>query len=177
MMRRVSEIQVQYLSRAAFGLSSIALMLLALALIVQGLYEPFVAFGRSGDEGKKATLEAIGYVVIAIAVFDVAKFMIEEEVVQWRERRNAAEARRSLTRFISTLAIAVFLEGLITVFRVSSERVPEMIYPTLLIVAGTVLVLGLGFYQKLSVTVERQVEAKDHQASKAEEGTRPYTEG
>ena len=152
---------MQYLSRTVFGLASLALMLLALGMIVQGLYEPVAALLRSRGEPKTALLEAIGYVIIAIAVFDVAKFLVEEEVVQTREKRDAAEARRSLTRFISTIAIAVFLEGLVTVFRVSSDRVAVMLYPTLLLVSGTFLVLGLGFYQRLSVTVERQVEDKD----------------
>jgi uncharacterized membrane protein YidH (DUF202 family) len=153
---------VQYLSRAVFGLASLVLALLALGMILRGIYEPIAGFWQSGEDGKTALLSAIGYVIIAIAVFDVAKFLVEEEVMQPREKRDTADARRSLTRFISTIAIAVFLEGLVTVFRVSSQRVAEMLYPTLLLVAGTLLVLGLGVYQRLSVTVERQVEAKDH---------------
>jgi hypothetical protein len=157
---------VQYLSRAVFGLASFALMFLAFAMILQGLYEPVAGFWQSGEKGKMALLGAIGYIIIAIAVFDVAKFLIEEEVVESRQKREAGEARRSLTRFISTIAVAVFLESLITVFRVSTNSVSEMLYPTLLLVAGTLLVLGLGVYQRLSVTVERQVEAKD----RAEQG-------
>ena len=152
---------MQYLSRAVFGLASIALMLLAFAMILQGLYEPVVGFWESGEKGKMALLGVIGYIIIAIAVFDVAKFLIEEEVVESREKREADEARRSLTRFISTIAVAVFLESLVTVFRVSTDRVSEMLYPTLLLIAGTLLVLGLGVYQKLSVTVERQVAEND----------------
>jgi uncharacterized membrane protein YidH (DUF202 family) len=152
---------VQYLSRAVFGLASLALMVLAFAMILQGLYEPVMGFWESGEKGKMALLSAIGYIIIAIAVFDVAKFLIEEEVVESREKREAGEARRSLTKFISTIAVAVFLESLVTVFRVSINTVSEMLYPTLLLIAGTLLVLGLGVYQRLSVTVERQVEAKD----------------
>jgi hypothetical protein len=153
--------RVQYLSRAVFGLASLALIVLAFAMILQGLYEPVLGFWESGEKGKTALLGAIGYIIIAIAVFDVAKFLIEEEVVESREKREAGEARRSLTRFISTIALAVFLESLVTIFRVSTNSVAEMLYPTLLLVAGTLLVLGLGVYQRLSVTVERQVEAKD----------------
>jgi hypothetical protein len=122
-----------------------------------------VGFWESGEKGKTALLGAIGYIIIAIAVFDVAKFLIEEEVVESREKREAGEARRSLTRFISTIALAVFLESLVTIFRVSTNTVSDMLYPTLLLVAGTLLVLGLGVYQRLSVTVERQVEAKDRE--------------
>jgi hypothetical protein len=152
---------VQFLSRAVFSFASLALMLLSVGLIVQGVYEPVAAFWRSGEEGKSAILGAIGYVIIAIAVFDVAKFIFDEEVLQPREKRDTAEARRSLTRFISTLIIAVFLEGLITVFRVSSVQVSDMLYPTALLVAGTFIMLGLGLYQRLSVTVEQEVGEKD----------------
>lgn len=150
-----------YVSRAMFGLAALVLMLLSLGMILQGVYQPIAAFRRSGDEGSMALLSGVGYVIIAIAVFDVAKFLIEEEVLHDREKRKASEARRSLTSFISTIAIAVFLEALVTVFRVSQDRVTEMLYPTLLLVAGTGLILGLGVYQRLSVTVERQVESQD----------------
>jgi hypothetical protein len=51
----------------------------------------------------------------------------------------------------------------VTVFRVSSDRVTEMLYPTLLLVAGTGLILGLGMYQRLSAAVERQVDERDRQ--------------
>jgi hypothetical protein len=154
---------VAFISRAMFGLAAIVLMLLALGMIVQGIVQPITIFGRAGLEDPTAFLTSIGYVVIAVAVFDVAKFLIEEEVVREREKRTASEARRSLTRFISTISIAVFLEALVTVFRVSSDRVTEMLYPTLLLVAGTGLILGLGMYQRLSAAVERQVDERDRQ--------------
>jgi putative Mn2+ efflux pump MntP len=78
--------------------------------------------------------------------------------VRGRELRVASEARRSLTRFISTIAIAVFLEALVIVFRVAQEDVTKLFYPTFLMIAAILLVLGLGVYQRLSVAVERQVE-------------------
>jgi hypothetical protein len=147
---------VNFISRAVFGLASFALMLLAVGMIGQGLYEAAIGFWQPATS-KTALLGAIGYIIIAIAVFDVAKFLVEEEVFEAREKREAGEARRSLTKFISTIAVAVFLEALITVFRVSTEEVADMLYPTLLLMAGTFLVLGLGLYQRLSVTVEREV--------------------
>jgi hypothetical protein len=60
----------------------------------------------------------------------------------------------------------VFLEALVTVFRVSQENVTELIYPTMLFVAAIFLVVGLGIYQRLSAEVEIQVGHKD----RAEEG-------
>lgn len=146
------------LSRAVFAFAALVLMLLALGLILQGVYYAATAIWAPDTHTKTALLNAIGYVVIAIAVFDVAKFLVEEEVVQSREKQTASEARLSLTKFISTIAIAVFLEALVMVFQVGTERVADMLYPTFLLVAGTLLVLGLGVFQRLSAEVEQRVE-------------------
>jgi hypothetical protein len=143
-------------------------MVVSLGLILFGTYQLVVSLATPEGSIEEALLGAVGYVIIAIAVFDVAKFLIEEEVLNGRERRIASEARRSLTKFISTIAIAVFLEGLVTVFRVSRDHIAEMIYPTLLLTAGTLLVLGLGLYQRLSATVEKQVEASDRSRERDE---------
>src|SRR5438270_9409944 len=96
---------MDYISRGVFGLASVVLMLIALALsiysaglIVTGLAGPW------GEAGHRL-LESIGYVVIAVAVFDVARYFVEEEVIRGREMRLASEARRSLTKFVSTISI------------------------------------------------------------------------
>jgi hypothetical protein len=152
---------VQTLSRLVFGLAAAALMVLAVGLIAQGMWGSLNGLSDMGGSGKTALLGAVGYVIIAIAVFDVAKYLIEEEVVRRIERRSATEARLSLTKFISTISIAVFLEALVTVFRVSGEKPSDMLYPTLLLVAGVFLVLGLGVYQRLSVGAEQVISADD----------------
>ena len=113
-----------------------------------------------------ALLAAIGYVVIAMAVFDLAKYFIEEEVIRGREMRDAAEARRSLTKFVSTIAIAVFIEGLVIVFQASKDDLPKMLYPTALLLTAIVIVIGLGIYQQLSAEVENKVEGKHKSKSR-----------
>jgi hypothetical protein len=110
-------------------------------------------------------LRGVGYIVIAIAVFEVAKYLVEEEVMRGREMRSPGEARRSLTKFISTISIAVFLEALVTVFRVSHTNVADLIYPAILLLTATAMIIGLGVFQRLSATVEAQVGAKDQRIS------------
>jgi putative Mn2+ efflux pump MntP len=147
-------------SRIIFGVAAGILMLLALLLIADVLVQTVSTF-LSWRGMAIAALTGIGYVVVAIAVFDVAKYLFDEEVIRAREMRAASETRRSLTRFISTIAIAVFLEALVTVFRVSQEDVAKLLYPTLLFVAAILLVVGLGVYQRLSAEVEERVGHRD----------------
>ncbi|MBB3950135.1 GNAT family acetyltransferase [Aureimonas jatrophae] len=144
-------------TRIAFGLASAVLMILACALIVyagSGVWDSF----RTAERNIGATaLEAVGYTVIAIAVFDVGKYLLEEEAIRGREMRNAGEARRSLTKFISTIIIAVLLEALVTVFEAGKEDPRLMVYPTMLLVSGCLLIVGLGVYQRLSISAETKV--------------------
>lgn len=152
---------MEILSRLAFGIASVVLMLLALALVAYGMLDLFVSLGKSWHDAGDALLTTIGYVVIAMAVFDVAKYFMEESVFSSHQMRIASEVRRSLTKFISTIAIAVFIEGAVITFQVSKQDVEKMLYPTALLVTAIFIVLGLGAYQRMSAEVERQVEAKD----------------
>ena len=144
-------------SRAVFAAAAGILMLLSIVLAGDALIQFITALWSGTGVGIPA-LTGIGYVVVAIAVFDVAKYLIEEEVVRGREMRVASETRKSLTRFISTIAIAIFLESLVTIFRVSQSEVEKLVYPTLLLFTGMLLVLGLGVFQRLSASVEQEVE-------------------
>jgi hypothetical protein len=157
---------MDFLSRFGFGTASLVLMAMSLALVGFALVELYGAVTLSRGEFGEALLGAIGYVVIAMAVFDVAKYFIEEEVIRGREMRIAAEARRSLTKFISTISIAVFIEALVTVVRVSKQDVDKMFPPTLLLLSAILIVVGLGIYQRLSVAIEQQDEGSDATRSK-----------
>ena len=165
---------MEFVSRGVFGIASVVLMLIALALSVYSGGLILAALRGPWAEAGTGLLESIGYVVIAVAVFDVAKYFVEEEVIRGREMRLASEARRSLTKFISTIAIAVFIEALVMVFRQGSQDIALILYPAAILVTGILIILGLGMYQRLSADVEGQVDAKDRaqdRQDKADEKT------
>ena len=150
---------MEWLSRFAFASASLVLMAMSFALVIYGGIEVIAAGWSSWKEAGGVLLAAIGYVVIAMAVFDVAKYFIEEEVIRGRELREAAEARRSLTKFVSTIAIAVFIEGLVITFQASKDDLPSMLYPTALLLTAILIVAGLGLFQRLSAEVERKLDS------------------
>ncbi|MGB9369139.1 MAG: GNAT family acetyltransferase [Xanthobacteraceae bacterium] len=160
---------MDYISRAVFGLASVVLMLIALALSIYSAGLIVVALRGPWAEAGTNLLESIGYVVIAMAVFDVAKYFVEEEVIRGREMRLASEARRSLTKFISTIAIAVFIEALVMVFRQGQQDVGLILYPVAVLITAILIILGLGGYQRLSASVEGEVDAKDRAQDKVDE--------
>ena len=147
------------ITRAVFAVISIALMILAAGLIVFAGIQLIAVFSTPEANIGQTLLDSVGYAVIAVAVFEVAKYIFEEEVMNPSEMRHTGEARRSMTKFVSTIAIAVFLEALVTIFQTSKEpgAMEQMLYPTLLLLAGVALIVGLGIYQRLSVSAERDM--------------------
>ena len=150
-------------ARVAFSIIALVLALFALSMSAYGIGQTFYALLYWEDFGS-AVLRGVGYIVISIAVFEVAKYLVEEEVVRGREMRSPGEARRSLTKFISTISIAVFLEALVTVFRVSHTNVADLVYPAILLITAITLIIGLGVFQRLSAATEEQVDATDARA-------------
>ncbi|MCB4770205.1 GNAT family acetyltransferase [Ancylobacter sp. Lp-2] len=148
---------MSFLIRAVFAVAACALMAVAAVLLV---YAPYTALreGLGGDTlVHEALLNIVGYLIVAIALFDVAKYFFEEEVPAGREKRTAADARRGLTKFLSTIIIAIFLEALVLLFETAREEISQVIYPALLVGIGCVALVSLGLFQRFSASVERQV--------------------
>lgn len=155
---------LERVARIAFTVLSVALMALATALLLFAIWRGVKVIWTPEYEIGSTLLDSIGYTVIALAVFEVAKYIFEEEVVDPREMRHVAEARRGITKFISTIAIAVFLEALVLVFSTGKDAVEQMLYPTLLLFAGISMIVGLGFYQRMSTAAERTVRDPEPEA-------------
>ncbi|QIB35867.1 GNAT family acetyltransferase [Ancylobacter pratisalsi] len=158
---------MSFLIRIVFAVAACAIMVVAAVLLV---YAPYSAIEESLSGGRPVShtlFSAVGYLIVAIALFDVAKYFFEEEVPAQRERRTAADARRGLTKFISTIIIAVFLEALVLVFETSRENVSDIVYPALLMGAGCVTLISLGLFQRLSASVEKDI------GPEPESGTEP----
>lgn len=145
------------IGRVIFGIISIFMMLLAAGLIVYAGTQLVAVINTPESSIGVQLLDSVGYTVIAVAVFEVAKYIFEEEVLNPTEMRHAGEARRSMTKFVSTIAIAIFLEALVSIFQASKQtELDQMLYPTILLFVGVALIVGLGTYQRLSATAEKE---------------------
>jgi len=129
----------------AAGLLALLSVLLLIIAAVQLVLEPI-----RGHSLLNQVLESIGLVVIALAVLDVAKFLVEEEAIHNRQLRSVLESRRSLTKFLTIIIIALSLEAIVLVFETQLENISDLIYPTTLMAVAVLAVIGLGLFQRLS---------------------------
>ena len=153
MRHPVLENLVEYVATIIYMIASSALFLISVLLVIYGVWEVIYAIYQ-GRPYVNVALDAIGLIVISMAVFDISKYLYEEHVVSDRELRSAREARETLTTFLVIIAIAVTLEALVFIFQTGSTDISKLLYPTGLLVASVFLIVGLGWYQRLSTHAE-----------------------
>ena len=137
------------MGRFVYALIGLSLALISIAMMVVALWGIWVSIHEK-TLLVKALLDAIGLIVIGMAVFDVSKFLLEEEVLQGRGSKSPSKQRDTLIKFLVIIAIAVSLEALVFIFDAGKEEISDLIYPTFLLVAAVLVVIGLGVYQKLT---------------------------
>lgn len=149
---------VVHVCNALYVSVSTSLIGIALTLMGYSVWGAVEAITRDGNV-VAALLSAIGLIVISMAVLDIGKYLIEEEVLRDRELRSAVEARQTLTKFMVIICIAVSLEAIVYVSKVEAEQLENLVYPAALLLSAVVVMVGLGVYQKLSQTVEHGEQA------------------
>lgn len=137
--------------------AAVVLIILSLIIMLWSIYE--VISGIQYDSGFiPLMLQSVAAIIIAAAIIDVAQYMMEEEVFKDKELRDPKEARRTITKIIVIITIAVSIEGLVFIFKAGTKDLSLLLYPALLIMVSAILIVALGIYQKLSATIEKREE-------------------
>ncbi|WP_320046125.1 hypothetical protein [uncultured Ilyobacter sp.] len=148
-MNRIKKL-FDWIERFVFCFISLSLGLISLTMIVVALWNIWISIHQKDLILIKALLDAIGLIVIGMAVFDVSKFLLEEEVFHDTGKKSPKHQRETLLKFLIIIAIAVSLESLVFIFDAGKKDISSLIYPTFLLIAAVFVVVGLGIYQKLT---------------------------
>ena len=91
-----------------------------------------------------------------MSIFDLGKTILEEEVLVSKDNRHHLSSRRTISRFMTTIIIAISIEALLLIFRALLE-VPsdtKQLYSAVWILLSAVaMMVGLGVYLRLSQNV------------------------
>ena len=68
-------------------------------------------------------MSGVGLLIVSLAIADVAKFVVEENVLGEHELRSPGEARRSMTKFMTIIIIALSLEAIVGIFEAAREKI------------------------------------------------------
>jgi hypothetical protein len=148
------------LSSFVYGLTSLSLGFISVSLLIYGGYgvANIIFMGKMDII---SILNSVSYIIISLAIFDISRSIVEEELIHERVFTSISEARKTLTKFIVVIVIAISLESLILIILASKEKMENLIYPCLLMLTSSITIICLSVYQKNSVTAEEKVKEKD----------------
>ncbi|QKF65907.1 putative membrane protein [Arcobacter venerupis] len=128
------------ITKAFYIIAGFSMMVLALITIIFSLYD-FIAYLFSiHDLSLEMIFKPIIALTLSIAIFDLAKTILEQEVFFKSYSKNSKLETKILTKFLTTIIIALSIEALIVVFKIAINDYDQMINAFYLI-AGIALIL------------------------------------
>jgi len=131
-----------------FAFSLIAVSLL---LFLKGL-ESFFANDITPDHFEiKYVFEATILITLALAIFDLSKTIVEEEVLGWTKHGDMSSGpHKTMVKFLGSIIIALSIEALMLVFKFAITDPNELIYAMYIIAGVALLLLSLAIYIKFT---------------------------
>lgn len=156
-MKRYSPVRfVIVISNFGYIATAVILYLIALCILVSSVYG-VISDVVAGTYTVYKLLDEVGLIVFSMAVIDISKYFILEEVIRKGERdKHPEETRKTLTKFGIIIASALSLEGLVLTIEISKQDVTKITYPVSLIFSATIFIVGIGIYQLLNANSEKK---------------------
>ena len=105
------------------------------------------------------------FLTLALAIFDLGKTTLEEEVLLHKDIYRHSSTRRTITRFIAAILIAVSIESLLLMFK-SVLGSPEHLANAVAMMAAAIgLLVCLGIYVYLGAKAEAILKQSSFQHS------------
>lgn len=100
-----------------------------------------------------APIQIFGTVILitlGLAIFDLGKTILEEEVLLHKDIHHEGSTRRTISRFMSAIVIAVSIESLLLMFKSLLGGTDHLNSAVLMLFAAVAMLVGLGVYLKLT---------------------------
>ena len=145
------------ITKGFYILAGFSMIILSIITILFSLYD-FILFVFSKHE---LSLEMIFKPIIAltlsIAIFDLAKTILEQEVFFKSYSKNSKVETKILTKFLTTIIIALSIEALIVVFKIAINDYDQMINAFYLIAGIALILVSLTVFIHYSTKESKQI--------------------
>ena len=146
----------QPLFKTVYSVIVLGLAAVTGVLIYAAFGELFTLWAMQGD-ATALHLKPFGVIIfltLALAIFDLGKTILEEEVLMHKDIFRHSSTRRTITRFIAAILIAVSIEALLLMFKSALGVSHDMLPAVWMMFAAVGLLVGLGLYVYLGARAE-----------------------
>ena len=128
------------ITKGFYILAGFSMIILAIVTILFSLYDFSLYLFSNHELSLEMIFKPIIALTLSIAIFDLAKTILEQEVFFKSYSKNSKVETKILTKFLTTIIIALSIEALIVVFKIALNDYVQMINAFYLI-AGIALIL------------------------------------
>ena len=163
---------LHFLFSAGHFVISVLFLVAGLALIGAALMQLWQGIQWMEEAGLlqrlNMVLESIAVLTVAVAALELGQTILEEEVHRQAQMSAPTRVRRFLSRFMVVLVVALSIETLVLVFRLSEDDVESLPYAASVGIAAALLLVGWGLFVRLNRAAE-ELEPEAMQAAKRED--------
>ena len=132
-------------NRIVYGIFALALFAICVMLFIDGI-KMFFTYTITNIDVKKM-FEATILITLSLALYDLVKTLLFEEVIGEKEDHPFA-IHKTMIKFLGSIVIALAIEGLMLVFKFAMIAPQKLMYAAMLLAAVTFLLIGLAYYMK-----------------------------
>jgi hypothetical protein len=136
--------------KLAYGAFALALIAVALLLFFKGI-QSFFVYEITPDKFKiKDMFEATILLTLSLAIFDLSKTLIEEEILGRHKEHNISGPHKTMVRFLGSIIIALSIEALMLVFKFAIIDPDKLVYAMYIVIGVAFLLVSLAVYIKFT---------------------------
>lgn len=129
-------------------------------ILLYSAYSEMAPLFLHGEQAAEAHLTPFGVIIfltLGLAIFDLGKTTLEEEVLMHKDIFRHSSTRRTITRFMAAILIAVSIEALLMMFKAAMGNDQDMMPAVLMMLAAVGLLIGLGLYVYFGAKAETEL--------------------
>jgi hypothetical protein len=98
----------------------------------------------------KDVFEATILLTLSLAIFDLSKTLIEEEILGRHKEHNISGPHKTMVRFLGSIIIALSIEALMLVFKFAIIDPNKLMYAMFIVAGVALLLISLAVYIKFT---------------------------
>lgn len=137
-------------SKSFYLMIGLSLVFFSLMSIGYAFYDYVLQLIHPSDYSLESVFKPIVALTMGLAIFDLAKTLLEREVF-FKAYSDKKDESRLLTKFLSAIIIALSIEALMVVFKTALNDPSQMLYALYLIIGVALIILSLALYHRLVI--------------------------
>ena len=140
---------ILFFSNLGYIIGCFLLYIISLTIMASAVYGIVIDLFYSEKFDIYLVLNEVGLLVFSVAVIDIGKYLLLEEVLTENKKDPHVKASQTLPKFVIIIVSALSLEGLVLTIKIAKSDITQIIYPSILLVVAALFIIAISFFQKM----------------------------